>query len=114
MNLQIRIKNSDGEDVINKENVDNINSFSFVDSFNALNTITILEDGMMIKRVADTHKTNLVLRKDKRSFINIESKEGNLNFDTKVLAFDKNNDIITIVYLLGESENYITIKNVGV
>ena len=113
MNIQLKIKNVDSVETINIENVDNINSFEYEDSYGAYNKMSILDNGIIITRKAESHDSEIVLKENEKSFLVIKTKEGILEFDTKVLAFERNNDIITLVYKVNEDENSIEIKVVG-
>ncbi|MDO5440623.1 MAG: hypothetical protein Q4F12_03705 [Erysipelotrichaceae bacterium] len=113
MNIQLRIKNSDNTEIINVENVDDINCFEYEDSYGANNKLTILDNGISVIRKADSHDSEILLKTNENSFVSIKTNEGIMKFDAKVLAFERNNDIITLVYKVNEDENSIEIKIVG-
>lgn len=114
MNIQLTIKNVNNTEIINVENINDIEHFCYEDSYGASNELFLLNDGIEIKRKGDSHNTHLLLSQNKESFIEIISPEGLLKIDAKVLAFERNNDIIILDYKVNEELNSIEIKNVGV
>ena len=110
MKVQVQIISDDATEIINVEDVTDINNFSYVDSYGANNKMHIFPNGIELTRVSNTHKTNLVLRNDLEAYINIETDEGILKFDVKMLAFERNNDIITLVYSVNEDKRSLIIK----
>ena len=114
MKIQLKIVNSNNKEVINIEDAKDINHFSYTDSYGANNELTILDKGIEINRVGDSHNTHLFLKENEKSFVEISSTEGILKFDAKVLAFERNNDIINLSYKVNEDQNSIEIKFVGV
>lgn len=110
MDINIKLISNDSQESINVENVDDSNCFSYVDSDNANNEMSIYDSGIDIIRECKTHKTILHLRTNEKSFITIITDEGNILFDAKVLAFERNNDIITLVYRINEEEKQIVIN----
>lgn len=107
MKILLKIIDQDCTEQINIETT-NRNSFSYVDSYGADNKLDILEDGIQIHRKEIGHKTEVFLTL-KKSFINIITDEGNLYFDAKVIAFNKNNDIISLVYSINNENKKIEI-----
>lgn len=113
MNVQLEIENDDTKEIINIDNVDDLKHFDYVDSYGANNELTLLDKGIDIKRIADTHSTHLLLKENENSFVEINSLEGTLKIEAKVLAFDTNHDIITLVYKVNDRNNSITIRKYG-
>ena len=112
MNVQIQIISNDNNEIINVDNIKDINNIDYIDSYGARNNIVIHDDNVVINRVSDTHKTLLFISNNEDSYIIIDGNEGKIRIDIKVLAFEKNNGIITLVYLLDEEERKIVIKNI--
>lgn len=114
MNVQLIIEDIEEKtkEVINIEDIDDRNHFSYIDSYGANNDIRIFDDGITIFRQADTHKSYVVLRNE--PYIKIKSNEGDLKFLTKVLDLKVNNDNISIVYCVNDSQKSISIKYLGV
>lgn len=99
---------NNSKEIINVENIIDKQNFSYNDSYNALNEITIFDDGISILRKAKTHNTKINLRNE--SFIEITSSEGKLNFYPKVIANNINNDNIYLVYEIDHSKKSIKIE----
>ena len=113
MNVQVTVKNLDGIETNNIDDVKNKNDFYYKDSFDAYNHILVEKDAVKIKRVSKEHSTFVCLNSDS-GYINIASKEGEFRIDLKVVAFNIKDDIITIAYKLAEDTKEITIKYLGV
>lgn len=114
MKAQVEIISIDNKELINVDNIINKNHFSYTDLDGASNEIDILDDGIKVHRISKDHETNLYLSQNERSFIEIKTEEGVINIDTKTLAFNVNNDIISIAYIIDGSEtNKIVIKYIG-
>lgn len=114
MKAQIQILTSDNKETINIDEVNNPNHLTYHDSYGAFNELTIYEDGIEILRSSASHNTEFKLRNNDKSFISIQSLEGKIVFDAKLLAFERNNDIITLVYNVNNDKNTIVIKFTGV
>ena len=110
MNAQIQIISNDDNETINVDNIKDMNNIDYIDSYGANNSIVINNDEITINRVSDSHKTHLFISDNKDSYIIIDGDEGNIKIDIKVLAFERNNDIILLAYLIGEEERKIVIK----
>lgn len=113
MNAQIVIKNLDGIETINIDDIKDKNDFEYVDSYGASNHICISNDVIEIERMSDSHCTYVNLSKDS-GYIEIESNEGVFNFDVKVVDFHIKDNIITIAYCLADETKELNIKYLGV
>ena len=112
MNAQVQLINNQETELINVENLNDLRSFDYVDSYGANNHICIYDNGINIIRKDDNHITEVCLFIDK-SYIKVISEEGNLIFDAKVIAFTQNNDIISLVYSISDETKKIVIKYTG-
>ena len=90
---------------------DDKNHFFFKDNLNGDNEVFLNDDGIIIKRVDNDHKTTLNLAKKK--FISIESEEGIFEIEVKHLEIYKNNDNIDIVYSIDKEIREIKIDYIG-
>lgn len=114
MDVQIVIKNLDGVETINVNNVMDKNDFNYIDSYGAENHVSITNNELVeIERLTMSHSTYVSLNRES-GFIEIDSKEGRLNFDLKVVEFDVKDNIITMAYILADELKKIIIKYVGV
>lgn len=111
MKVQIVLQDGRNRDVINVENIEDRNYFSYIDSDGGFNQVEVFEDGLMIVRKAKDHVTKLNFGKD--SFVEVISKEGTLTFFIKVVEIYKNFDIISIDYRVNEDDKKIIIKYIG-
>lgn len=114
MNVQVIIEDKleKYKEVINIEDIEDKNHFSYVDSDNAKVDIRVYEDGISVFRDAQTHKTYLILKDE--AYIKVKTDEGDLKFSLKTLEKNINNDNISIVYCLSDSQKSISIKYLGV
>ena len=115
MNAQITVKTEYSEEITNIENIDNIDHLEYIDQDNAKNIVNIFDNGIEILRIGKDHNTKAVFKINDESCIEIQSCEGLIKIFTKTLAFMKNNDNITLVYITQDSsEGSIKIKYIGV
>ena len=114
MNAKITIEDRENKykEIINIDDLEDKNCFSYVDSYNAKNNLRVLSDGIIINRKVETHDTYVVLRDD--GYIKIKTNEGTLKFSLKVIELIINNDIISIVYCVNDSIKSIKIEFLGV
>lgn len=113
MNCQITLSDNQNKETICIEDIQDRNVLSYQDTDKASNLLRIYEDGIVIKRLADTHITLVSLFENDNSFIEINSQEGSLKFHAKVLAFRNINDIITIAYEVEGEKRNIEIRYLG-
>ena len=111
MRISVTLEDKDNKETIIIENVSDRNSFDYVDTFGAFNHIEIYENGISIDRKDIDHLTRLVLTDNPH--IEIISSEGTITFLTKVVEFNKNFDIITIVYKIDEDNRKKIINYLG-
>ena len=115
MKVQITVETSYSRDTNIIENINNKNQFEYIDQDEARNIVDIYDDGISIHRFGKDHDTNAVFKKNNESYIEIQSLEGLIKIFTKTLAFMKNNDNITLVYITEDgNEGSINIKYIGV
>ena len=110
MKAKITIKSSSNTEIVNIDEIHNQYELSYIDSYGANNVIYVFENSIKIEREEKDHQTILLLKKEGNSKITIITDEGNIDFDTKVLAFDKNNDMITLVYSINNENRTISIE----
>lgn len=113
MKAQIELKDSAEKQVINVNDVDNKAVLMYEDYDSAFNVLTVFDNGIRIKRVADTHETLVMLLNNEPSFVEVNSPDGSLKLDAEVLEFNKNNDIISIAYKIEGELKRITIRYLG-
>ena len=112
MKIRVTLKDIDKTEIIDVENPVSRNSFDYIDSYGANNHLEVFDDGITIERYDIDHKTKVTLRKE--SYIQIISEEGTLTFLAKIVEFNKNFDIITIVYSVDDNQKEIIINYLGV
>ncbi len=113
MRAQVTIENlsDDYKEIINVGTIENPKHFSYVDSDGINNDVRVFDDGISIFREDKDHKTYVVLRD--RAYIKIRSNDGDFSFSVKILALCLNNDIISIVYCVSDSQIRVEIKFIG-
>lgn len=114
MKVRLTLTSNEEKEIFNIEDVNDPNVLEFIDDGGAKNLLKVFDNGIDIERKADTHQTNLTLRSDEKSFVVVSSLEGILQINVKTLAFERNNDIITLVYSVNDERKAITINYLGV
>ena len=115
MNATIEITNDYSKEIINIENIDNKDHLEYLDQDGAKNIVDILSDGISITRFSLDHNTKACFHLKENSYIEIKTSEGIIKISTKTLAFKKNNDNISLVYITeDETKGYVHIKYTGV
>ena len=104
-------KNSGTADVSWARQIDDPRHFFYFDTYECQVEVFADEEGITLFRQGEDHLTELFLRG--RSFVRITSEEGCFQFNVKVLAFERNDDILMLRYLLDEDEREIVIKYFG-
>lgn len=114
MNIRIEIedKSEKYKEVINIEDVNDKDNFSYADSDNNITSIKVLNDGIGLHFKGNDHETYGLIKPN--GYFKIKTSEGELKFSLKVLEFNRNNDIISIVYCLNDSVKSIKINYLGV
>lgn len=84
------------------------NHFSYIDQNNDEVKVDIYEDGIILLKKAKDYFLTLSLRND--SYALIESNEGKVEIDAKVVEFSKNNDILVMRYLIDDVNKEIVIN----
>ena len=113
MKAQVQIISNENKEIINVDNIVNNKDFEYIDSYGANNHLLVFDNGIEIKRVCNSHNTLLHLMKNEDSYVIIDSIEGNVKISSKVLAFDINCDIISLVYLINSEQRKIIVKYLG-
>ena len=93
---------------INNTMINNKDDFSYIDNDNSICDIRVFDDGIQINKKNSGYILNLCLRQNPYAFI--ETNEGKLKFDVKIVDFNKNNDILVMRYVLSEQEHEIQIR----
>ena len=86
--------------------------FSYWDDEDHFHEVFLDEGGLTLFRHDDDHLTELFFHG--HSYIRITGEEGTLQFDVKVLAFERNDDILLFRYLIGDDEKALEITVTGV
>lgn len=115
MKAQITVETTYSKDINIIENIDNKNHLEYIDQDKAKNIVDIYDDGISIIRFGEDHDTKAIFKNNDESYIEITSSEGLIKIFTKTLAFMKNNDNITLVYITEDkNKGSINIKYIGV
>lgn len=109
MNVIINIIDCDTNEneVCNVYDVFDKSSFDFYDTTNCLNHISVFDNGVIIKRQDKDHITTLNLIE---GFAEIESNEGLLKFQIKILDLKNSNDRISMSYKINDITKQIIIE----
>lgn len=110
--LEIEDKQDNYKEIINIEDINDRDHFSYIDSDEANVDVRVFNDGISIFREAKTHKTYLILKEN--GYVKIRTSEGDLKFSIKTLEINKNNDNISIDYCVNDSLKSIRIYYLGV
>ena len=86
--------------------------FTYWDDEDHFHEVFIDEGGMTLFRHDDDHLTELFFRE--RSYVRVTGEEGTFQFDAKVLAFERNDDILLLRYLIDDEEKVLEIVFTGV
>lgn len=113
MKVQIKLDSPSDRivDIVNVENVTNINNFAYLDNENNKCHISIYDEGLVLLKQCKEYYLDLHLLDP--CYALIKTKEGNLKFDTKVVDFSKNNDILVMRYIIDTDERSIVIRYEG-
>ena len=112
MDIEVIIKDEEINEQFIIKDINDINHFSYMKEDGVQYNIDIYDDGIEMQMLDFNHESIFVLRKE--AYIEIKSIEGNFKILPKIVAFNKNNDIITIVYTINEIIKRICIKFIGV
>lgn len=82
--------------------------FTYLDNENNVCNIKIYEDGLTLNKRANEY--NLYLCLLAQTYAQIETCEGIVKFDTKVVDFIKNDDILVVHYSIDSDIREITIR----
>ena len=74
--------------------------------------IRVYDDGLTIERRNEEYEIYLNLRNECACLI--KNEIGEVKIDSKVLAYNKNSDIVYMLYLVDEQEKEIKIEYIGV
>lgn len=110
--MKVFIRLSDDES--KKEYLVDINNKDYIvyfDELNGKNEIYVYDDGLYVLRTSDDHKTLLNLRSN--PYAKIISEQGEFNFNVKVVANKKINDILILDYEIEGLKKEIEIKYLG-
>lgn len=94
-------------DKVDIQNIENRHSFDYLDNAGDACHVSIFDDGLNLTKKSKDHKLNLNLRRD--CFAEIETAEGVIKLDAKVVDFNENNDILVMRYLIDNIEREIRI-----
>lgn len=95
-------------DIVTVEDIADRNCFSYADNEGHNCEMCIYEDGLCLFRECDDHVLELHLKDD--AYAKIISSEGKIKIDAKVVAFELNNDILVMHYLIDNEERIIKVK----
>lgn len=105
----ILINNTDkSRDEVIVKDAKSKDSFTYYDNYNCLCKMKIFAEGIILIRQAKDHMLELNLCK--KPYAKISSEEGIIQFDTKVVDFKQNNDILVMHYLIDEEDRIIEIN----
>ena len=90
------------------EDVDNRNCFTYFDSEGFMVELCLYEDGLCLFRQSEDHILELHLKDD--CYAKITASEGIIRIEAKVIAFERNDDILEMHYLIDNDERVIEIK----
>ena len=110
MNVTITIENIEEKETekYHLYDIEKKNVLEYEDAYEASCKLYILSDGVMIDRKAASHHTRLSLRA--KSYCQVESAQGTLILNVKLLAIDRQDDIISIAYSVESQEFLLSIK----
>ncbi len=84
------------------------NCFSYCDNDGSLCEMCVYQDGLCFFRQGEDHLLELHLKTN--NYAKITAPEGICKLDVKVVAFQMNNDILVMHYLISDEERIIKIK----
>ena len=110
--ITLTVKNDNYKDTVIVKNIKNKDSFSYVDNENMKCHVDIFDDGLNLYRENNEYKLELHLRKE--SYAKIINDQGELKINTKVVDFNRNNDILVMRYIIElDDERFIEIRYEG-
>lgn len=95
------------EDIVEVKDVENRHCFEYIDNEGNNCEMSIYDNGLCFLRKCLDHSLELNLKNE--GYAKIISPEGEVMFDTKVVDFSKNNDILVVRYIIDDHEREIKI-----
>ncbi len=111
VSITLTDKNAGTSDTSWARQIDDPRHFFYVDPYDCQVEVFADEEGLTVFRQGEDHLTELFFRE--RSYVKVTSEEGSFQFDAKVLAFERNDDILMLRYVLDEDVRQIVIKFFG-